>query len=59
MNKAVTRAEHIDPALKAAGWGVVEESQIRCDYPINLQATRREDAAAGDVIGGLRANLRF
>ena len=24
MNVAETRAEHIDPALKAAGWGVVE-----------------------------------
>jgi len=22
MNEAETRAEHIDPALKAAGWGV-------------------------------------
>ena len=26
MNEAETRAEHIDPALKAAGWGVVEGS---------------------------------
>ena len=24
MNEAETRAEYIDPALKAAGWGVVE-----------------------------------
>ena len=24
MNEAETRAEHVDPALKAAGWGVVE-----------------------------------
>src|SRR6267143_1649334 len=24
MNEAETRAEHIDPALAAAGWGVVE-----------------------------------
>ena len=24
MNEAETRAEHIDPALQAAGWGVVE-----------------------------------
>ncbi len=23
MNEAETRAEHIDPALKAVGWGVV------------------------------------
>ncbi len=36
MNEAETRAEHIDPALKAAGWGVVEGSRIRCEYPITL-----------------------
>src|SRR5260221_878080 len=34
MNEAETRAEHIDPALKAAGWGVVEGSRIRCEFPI-------------------------
>ena len=28
MNEAETRAEHIDPALKAAGWGVVEGSKV-------------------------------
>jgi type I restriction enzyme R subunit len=28
MNEAETRAEHIDPALKAAGWSVVEGSKI-------------------------------
>ena len=28
MNEAETRAELIDPALKAAGWGVVEGSRI-------------------------------
>ncbi len=26
--------EHIDPALQAAGWGVVEGSRIRREYPI-------------------------
>ncbi len=36
MNEAETRAEHIDPALKAAGWGVVEGSKIRREYPITL-----------------------
>ncbi len=36
MNEAETRAEHIDPALKAAGWGVVEESRIRREFPITL-----------------------
>jgi type I restriction enzyme R subunit len=34
MNEAETRAEHIDPALKAAGWGVVEGSRIHREYPI-------------------------
>ncbi len=28
MNEAETRADHIDPALRAAGWGVVEGSRI-------------------------------
>ena len=34
MNEAETRAEHIDPALKAAGWGVVEGSRVRREYLI-------------------------
>lgn len=34
MNEAETRAEHIDPALAAAGWGVVEGSRIRREYAI-------------------------
>lgn len=34
MNEAETRAEHIDPALKAAGWGVVEGSRVHREYPI-------------------------
>ena len=41
MNEAETRAEHIDPALKAAGWGVVEGSRIRREYPITLGPARR------------------
>ena len=36
MNEAETRAEHIDPALAAAGWGVVEGSRIRREYGITL-----------------------
>ncbi len=34
MNEAETRAEHIDPALKAAGWGVVDGSRVRREYAI-------------------------
>ena len=36
MNEAETRAEYIDPALRAAGWGVVEGSRILREYPITL-----------------------
>jgi type I restriction enzyme R subunit len=36
MNEAETRAEHVDPALKAAGWGVVDGSRILREYPITL-----------------------
>ncbi|MDC0836662.1 DEAD/DEAH box helicase family protein, partial [Limnoraphis robusta] len=32
MNEAETRAELIDPALKAAGWGITPESQIRREF---------------------------
>lgn len=32
MNEAETRAEYIDPALKAAGWGVVDGSRIRREH---------------------------
>lgn len=32
MNEAETRAELIDPALKGAGWGVVEGSQVRREH---------------------------
>jgi len=34
MNEAETRAEHIDPALKAAGWGVAEGSRVLREYRI-------------------------
>src|SRR4029077_9398709 len=36
MNEAETRAEHIDPALAAAGWSVIEGSRVRREYPITL-----------------------
>lgn len=35
MNETETRATYIDPALKAAGWGIIEGSRIRMEYPIN------------------------
>lgn len=36
MNESETRAEHIDPALTAAGWGVIEGSRVRREHPITL-----------------------
>ncbi len=36
MNEAETRADYIDPALTAAGWGVVDGSRIRREYSITL-----------------------
>ncbi len=45
LNEAETRAELIDPALKAAGWGIIENSRIR-----------REVIAPGRLVGnGKRA----
>lgn len=32
MNEAEIRAEHIDPALRAAGWGVVEGIRVRREF---------------------------
>jgi type I restriction enzyme R subunit len=34
MNEAETRAELIDPKLKACGWGVIEDSKILREYNI-------------------------
>jgi type I restriction enzyme R subunit len=48
MNETETRAEYIDPALKAAGWGVVEGSRILRGYAITLgriQGHGHRDAA--------------
>ena len=46
MNEAETRAELIDPQLKACGWGVVDDSKILREYNIT----------AGKIqTGGIRA----
>ena len=36
MNEAETRADHVDTALKAAGWGIVAGSRIRREHPVTL-----------------------
>ena len=54
MNEAETRAEHIDPALKAAGWGVVEGSRVQREYHITQGrlegAGRRGKAQIADYV---------
>ena len=34
MNEAQTKHDLIEPALKAAGWGVIEGSRLRLEFPI-------------------------
>lgn len=34
LNEAETRAEHIDPALKASGWGVIEGTRVMREHRI-------------------------
>ena len=34
LNEAETRAQYVDPALKAAGWGKIADSRIRREYRI-------------------------
>jgi type I restriction enzyme, R subunit len=43
MNEAETRAELIDPARKAAGWGVVDGSRVRREViaPARLEQAER------------------
>src|SRR5690606_30683455 len=36
MNEAETRAELIDPKLRACGWGVVEGSKVLREYQITV-----------------------
>lgn len=55
MNEADTRGELIDPALREAGWGVVEGSRVRREYPITLgrlqgAAGRRNKADIADYV---------
>ena len=54
MNEAETRAEYIDPALKAAGWGDVAGSRIHREYPITLGRLegqgRRAKALSADYV---------
>lgn len=54
MNEAETRAEHIDPALREAGWGVVDGSRVHREFQITqgrLQgAGKRGKAEIADYV---------
>ena len=53
MNEAETRAELIDPALKSAGWGVVEGSRVRREMIVPgrlLGSGRRASAEWADYV---------
>lgn len=41
MNEAETRAEYIDPALRAAGWGVVEAKRLSAAYTEGLAQAKQ------------------
>lgn len=54
MNEAETRAQLIDPALAAAGWGTVERSLVRREYSITqgriLGGGQRARARSADYL---------
>jgi type I restriction enzyme R subunit len=56
MNEAETRAEHVDPALKAAGWGVVEGSRVLREHSITLGRLQGSGGKGGQ---GLRAKAEI
>ena len=52
MNEADTRAELIDPKIRAAGWGEVKDSVVRREFPI----TKGEIKPGGIRAGILKAD---
>ena len=59
MNEAETRAEHIDPALKAAGWGVVEGSRVLREHGITLGRLQPSAGSGGKGGLGMRAKAEI
>jgi type I restriction enzyme R subunit len=49
VNEADTRAELIDPKLKAAGWGDVAESRVQREYNINAGEIRAGGVRTGQM----------
>ena len=50
MNEAETRAEYIDPKLKAAGWGVVDGSKVLREYHITAGKIQTGNGRAKPLI---------
>ncbi len=50
MNEAETRAELIDPKLKASGWGVIEGSKVLREYPITAGKIQTHGGRARPLI---------
>ena len=50
MNEAETRAELIDPKLKACGWGVIEGSKILREYNITAGAIQTGGTRSKKII---------
>ena len=50
MNEYETRSEHITPALKAAGWGVIEGSKIEYEYSITQGRIMGAGKSVGDTL---------
>jgi len=42
MNEAETRAELLDPALRTAGWGVIEAIRVRREHRLQRWALGRQ-----------------
>lgn len=57
MNEAEKRAELIDPALTAAGWGAVEDSGIRREFSIPLGRLEDRGLYAAGLVTGDEAEL--
>lgn len=54
LNEAETKAKYIDPALLKAGWGVIEGSRIKREFPISkgrlIGQGRREKPLKADYV---------
>lgn len=61
MNEAQTRTDHIDPALRAAGWGVVEGEPTLAEQRISVrrlsESTQPDRQGVPTDLDALKASL--